>query len=144
MGGFFAYLKPIFPFMMICLLAYIIDCLTAYLLSRRAHKQYPDKVDGKFRSSYAKRMFHQLLITCSMLVLLFLVDEIIFPFQAMYLANIAAGMYCFVQIWSILENESSCKNAKWARFFQRFMVDKAERHLNVNIRDIFNENEQQK
>ena len=40
-----------------------------------------------------------------------------------------AGAVCFWQAVSVLENESSCSNASWARIARRFLIDKAARHL---------------
>ena len=40
-----------------------------------------------------------------------------------------AGAVCFWQLLSILENESTCSDARWARVARRFLIDKARRHL---------------
>lgn len=54
------------------------------------------------------------------------------------LTKIAAGAICFWQIWSILENESSCSDAKWAKIAQKILVDKTSRHLNIDLTDLNN------
>ena len=69
-------------------------------------------------------------------VLAYLIDTIIFPDMAMMLPNIVAGTVCFWQIWSMLENESSCNDARWADVAQRIMVDKTERHFDIDLHEL--------
>jgi hypothetical protein len=52
------------------------------------------------------------------------------------LTNIVAGAVCFWQVWSMLENESSCNNARWAKIAQRILVDKTERHFDIDLREL--------
>ena len=49
------------------------------------------------------------------------------------LANITAGAVCFWQLWSMLENESSCSDERWAKVLQKVLVDKTERHFDVDL-----------
>lgn len=60
----------------------------------------------------------------------------------MYLANITAGAFCMVQVLSILENESSCNEAKWAKALQKILIDKTKRHFDIDLSNLTNkENE---
>lgn len=59
----------------------------------------------------------------------------------MYLANIAAGAFCMVQVISILENESSCNDAKWGKVLQKILIDKTKRHLDIDLSYLNNKNE---
>lgn len=136
-GGVVAYLRPTVPYMLICVLAVAVDCYTAWSLSRRAAKRYPGKADGKFKSHHAMQVFGSLLKICALIALVHLIDAVIFPEVSLHLSNVVAGMFCFAQVWSVLENESSLNDAAWAKVLQRFMVDKTERHLNVKLSDIF-------
>lgn len=52
------------------------------------------------------------------------------------LTKIAAGAICFWQLWSILENESSCNGAKWAKVMQKILVDKTERHFDIDLSEL--------
>ena len=135
MGAITAYLQPTFPFVLICTLAVVLDCYTAFKLSKRVKKVHPEANDGKFKSSYAKRIFNTILKIYAVIILAYLIDDYIFPFVELYLANIAAGVFCFVQIWSILENESSENGSRWAKTLQKIMVNKAERHFDVDLDD---------
>ena len=40
------------------------------------------------------------------------------------------GLICFWQLMSILENESTCSDARWAKVARRYLADKAKRHFN--------------
>ena len=134
-GAIVAYLQPTFPFVLICTLAVIVDCYTAFKLSKRVKKHHPEANDGKFKSNYAKRIFNTILKIYVVIVLAYLIDDFIFPFANLYLANITAGIFCFIQIWSILENESSENDNRWAKTLQNIMVNKAERHFDVDLTD---------
>jgi len=142
-GAFFSYLKPTIPFVLICLFATILDCYSAYALSRRVRIKNPRANDGKFKSKYASKVFSTIIKAYALIALAYLIDTVIMP-SGMYLPNIVAGMFCFVQIWSFLENESSENSSKWAKVMQRIMVNKAERHFDVPIQDILSDKNENK
>jgi phage-related holin len=52
------------------------------------------------------------------------------------------GVFIFYQLVSILENWSSENNHKMAKVLQRILVNKAERHLNVPLADLFENKEE--
>jgi hypothetical protein len=132
-GSVIAYLKPTFPFVLICTLAVLYDCYTAFKLSKRVSKNYPGASDGKFKTDYAKRIFSTILNIYALIILAYLIENEIITFAELHLHNIVAGIFCFVQIWSILENESSENNNRWAKVLQKFMVNKAERHFDIDL-----------
>lgn len=69
-----------------------------------------------------------------------MVDTVILDFQnPLHLANYLAAIYCGVQLVSILENESTCNGAAWARVMQKIVADKTERHFNVKLTDLMKE-----
>jgi hypothetical protein len=71
-----------------------------------------------------------------------MVDTVILDFQnPLHLANYLAAIYCGVQLVSILENESTCNGAPWARVMQKIVADKTERHFNVKLKDLMKEEE---
>lgn len=129
-GAAWGYISPTLPFVGVCFFAIALDCLTAYRLAKRVHKKYPDRnVIAKFRSDKAWALFPTLLIVYGLIVLGYFIDVLIFPFVDLYLSNVVAGGFCLWEMWSILENESSEQDRSWARFLQRFMVNKASRHV---------------
>ena len=136
LGAVCAFLEPTVPFIMICTFAVLLDCYTAWSLSRRVKKKFPGANDGKFKSNYAGRVFITLLKVYALTVLAFLIENYIFEGLPVKLANIVAGAVCFWQIWSMLENESSCNNAKWAKIAQRILVDKTERHFDIDLLEL--------
>lgn len=136
LGAICAFLEPTVPFILICTFAILCDCYTAWSLSRRVKKTYPGANDGKFKSNYAGRVFITLLKVYSLIVLAYLVETYIFEGLPIKLTNIVAGAVCFWQVWSMLENESSCNNARWAKIAQRILVDKTERHFDIDLHEL--------
>ena len=140
-GAFLAVLEPTIPFILICTLAVLCDCYTAWALSRRVKKKYPGSNDGKFKSNYAGRVFVTLIKVYALTVLAHLIDLYIFPDLSLRLPNVVAGAVCFWQVWSMLENESSCNDARWAKVAQRVMVDKTERHFDIDLHELKHDDE---
>lgn len=140
-GAFSAIIQPTFPFILVCTFVVLADCYTAWSLSRRVKKRFPGANDGKFKSNYAGRVFVTLIKIYSLTILVHLIDVMVFPEVSLHLPQIVAGMVCFWQIWSMLENESSCNDAKWAKIAQRIMVDKTERHFDIDLHELKDETE---
>ena len=136
MGACVAMIRPTFPFILVCTLAVLADCYTAWSLSRRVKKRFPGANDGKFKSNYAGRVFITLIKVYSLTILVHLIDAMVFPEIALHLPQVVAGAVCFWQIWSMLENESSCNDAKWAKIAQGIMVDKTERHFDIDLHEL--------
>lgn len=137
MGGVVALFEPTIPFIIICTLAVLFDCFTAWSLSRRVKKKYPGANDGKFKSHYAGRVFVTLIKIYALIILTHMMDVWILPGEfTLALPNIVAGSICFWQIWSMLENESSCNDAKWARIAQKILVNKTERHFDIDLSEL--------
>ena len=136
LGGIWALLQPTLPFILICTLAILCDCYSAWDLSRRVKKLYPESSDGKFKSKKAGKVIRTLLEVYAFIVFAYLAEQIIFEELPCRLVNIAAGAVCFWQGWSVLENKSSCNDAKWARVVQKIMVDKTERHFDIDLSEL--------
>ncbi len=141
-GAIFAFFEPTLPFILICTLAVFMDCYTAWALSRRVKKKYPEQNDGKFKSEKFANVFKTLLKIYMLIILAFLMEKFIFEGVEIKLANIVAGAVCFWQIWSMLENESSCNDARWAKIAQRILIDKTEKHFNISLNELKDKEEQ--
>lgn len=139
-GAMITALEPTLPFILVCTIAVLLDCYTAWSLSLRAKNKFPDRSDGKFKSNYAGRVIVTLIKVYALIVLCFLIENYVFEGLPIKLANIVAGAVCFWQIWSMLENESSCNNSKWAKIAQRILVDKTERHFDIDLSELKNDN----
>lgn len=137
-GAIAAILEPTLPYIVICTILILADCFTAWQLSIRARKLYPDKVssDGKkFNSRHFGKVIVTLLKAWALVIMAFLMQRHITDGLPIDLTKVAAGAICFWQIWSILENESSCNGAKWAKVMQKILVDKTSRHFDVDLSD---------
>ena len=133
MGGAIALLHPTFPFIVVCTLMVLADVYTAWSLSRRVKRKFPNANDGKFKSVYFGRVFMTLIKIYVLIILSFLMERYIFEGLQIKLVNITAGAVCFWQLWSMLENESSCSDEKWAKVLQKVLVDKTARHFDVDL-----------
>lgn len=138
-GAVIAVIEPTFPYMIICTLMILADCYTAWSLSIRARRRHPEKVstDGKkFKSHNFGKVIMTLLKAYTLIVMAYLIQEYITDGWPVDLTKVAAGAICFWQFWSILENESSCNGAKWAKLLQKILVDKTSRHFDIDLSDI--------
>ncbi len=146
-GGYIGFLikelKPTFPLMIIVIIFILYDTLTAYQLNKRASEQYPDKVkkeNAKFKSfSFAKVIRSTIPKRLMLIILAYLVEHWVFVHMDVPLSYIVAGIICFEQAWSILENESSCRGEKEGMFWrllQKIMIDKTERYFDVNLDEL--------
>lgn len=138
-GAAMAILEPTLPYILICSMMILADCYTAWSLSRRARKAHPDKVsaDGKkFKSKHFGEVLVTLLKAWALIIMSFLIQRHITDGMPVDLTKVAAGAICFWQLWSILENESSCNGAKWATILQRILVDKTSRHFDINLKEL--------
>ena len=104
------------------------------------HTAYPDKTQrkqAKFTSFAFGKVVKQTIPKRLMLIILaFLAEHWVFIHVTIPLSYVVTGAICFEQFWSILENESSCRPESESRFWklmQQIMVDKTERHLDVNL-----------
>lgn len=138
-GALVAALQPTLPYIGICTLAIFYDCYTAWQLDRRVKQAYPDHAKGeagKFKSHHFGSVIMTLLKSYALIVLAFLIERHITQGAVgVDLTKVAAGAICFWQIWSIVENESSCNGARWAQVARRFFVDKTKRHLDLDLEE---------
>lgn len=145
LGGVFSALNSALVFLIPCLIAVILDVIFAYLLGCRVAKKYPNKADGKFKSEYKYRILFTLIIVFLAIILGAYVDVLVIK-HGDYAVRFVMGTFIFYEVWSCLENWSSENESKLAKALQRVMVNKAERHLNVPLDDIFGteENKEEK
>jgi hypothetical protein len=139
--GIVGLLEETIPFVFVLLFAIAVDCLSAFDLSRRLKKKYPERVTGKFRSEYALKMLKTFLQMYSVILLVHLVESYVLHMHRLYLTNYMAAICCGIQLWSILENFSSENDKSWAKVLQKFMVNKAERHFDIKLDNLKDEKE---
>jgi len=51
----------------------------------------------------------------------------------LHLAQYVSAVYCLIQVTSMLENQSSCNDATWAKILQKVLADKTKRHLKIDL-----------
>lgn len=144
LGSLVAVFEPALPYLAICTLMIIADCYTAWSLSRRVRRIHPQRVseDGhKFKSHNFGKVIVTLLKAYALIMMAFLIQRHITEGWGVELTKVAAAAICFWQFWSILENESSCNGARWARLLQRILVDKTSRHFDIDLTEINPDNE---
>lgn len=130
-GGVIASFEPISAFIFVCFLALFGDVYTSIKLGRRISKHYPDKASGKIQSRKVGQIITTIIKLLFMLYLAYQIDILILSNTDLYITKVTSGIFCFSQIWSMLENESSFSNKKWAKLLQKIMIDKTIRHLDL-------------
>lgn len=145
-GWFVGEFKPTFPLIIVAMIFIVYDAYTAYQLDKRVKFVYPDKAQrkkAKFTSfAFGKVIKQTIPKRLWLIILAYLVERWVFKHVAIPLSYVVTGAICFEQAWSILENESSCRDENESRFWkllQKIMVDKTERHFDVNL-DGFKDN----
>lgn len=138
-GAILTLLEPTLPYLLICTMMIFADCFTAWQLSRRARKYYPERVsdDGrKFKSQYFGKVILTVLKSWVLIIMAFVMQKYITDGLPIDLTKVAAGAICFWQLWSILENESSCNGSRWAKLLQKILVDKTARHFDIDLNEL--------
>lgn len=132
--------KPAFLLTVVVVVFILYVAWTAFKLDKRVRTVYPDKTQrkqAKFTSFAFGKVVKQTIPKRLMLIILaFLEEHWVFIHVTIPLSYVVTGAICFEQFWSILENESSCRTESESRFWklmQQIMVDKTERHLDVNL-----------
>lgn len=151
-GLVWCYVEPSLDYIAVCFFALVLDCYTAWRCNRRIYSRYREaikkdprcKMDGKLRSKKMAKMVQDFSVLIMAIFLATFVDSVILDWQnPLHLANYLAALYCGVQFVSILENESTCNGAGWARVMQKLVADKTERHFNVKLKDLMREDEEE-
>lgn len=135
--------KPTIPLIIVAVVFILYDAWTAYQLNIRVHNRYPDKTkrqEAKFTSfAFGKIIRNTIPKRLWLILLAYLVEHWVFLHVNIPLSYIVTGIICFEQAWSILENESSCrdeKDSKIWKMMQKIMIDKTERHFDINLDEL--------
>lgn len=131
--------SPTFPLIVVAVLFILTDAWSAWKLDGRVHKMYPSRRSrdaAKFTSfAFGKVVRVTIPKRLWLILLAYMVEHWVFVVISIPLSYIVTGVICFEQAWSIFENESSCRSEGESRFWkmlQRFMIDKTERHFDVD------------
>ncbi len=147
-GFIWCSLEPSINYIAVCFFALVLDCYTAWRCNRRIYSRYREAIkndprcqmDGKLRSKKMAKMVQDFSVLIMAIFLATFVDRVILGYMnPLHLANYLAALYCGVQFVSILENESTCNGAAWAKVMQKIVADKTERHFNIKLKDLMKE-----
>jgi hypothetical protein len=124
--------QPTLPLAAICTGMVVADVYTAWMLSRRVARLKPESAKtgaGKLQSNRLGKALITLGKIYALLIMATAIDHSILNNTDLQLSRFCAGAVCFWQAISVLENESSCSDAAWARIARRWLIDKARRHF---------------
>ena len=109
----------------------IADAFTAYRLQRRlaASGKMPWS-EAKFSSARFGKILQTLGKIFCLILLAAMADHLVLNPLGIGMVKFVAGAICFWQAISLLENEASHNEAKWAVHARRFLIDKARRYIN--------------
>lgn len=135
--------NPAFPLIIVAIAFILYDAWTAFQLDKRVKTMYPDKTkrhEAKFYSFAFGKVIRKTIPERLIVILLaFLAEKYVFIHVTIPLSYVATGAILFEQAWSALENNSSCRSEEDSRFWkmlQRIMIDKTERHFDVNLDEL--------
>lgn len=135
--------EPTFPLVIVMILFVVYDAVTAFQLDKRVRLAHPTQVKerkSKFSSYLFGKVVRETIPKRLVLILLaFLCEKYVCVHVNIPLSYIVTGVICFEQAWSILENESSCRDENEGRFYkvlQRIMIDKTERHFEIELDEL--------
>ena len=138
LGFLWAYLEPTVPYALLCVFAVMLDCLTAYRLNRRIKRLLPNaKTDGKLKSARMSKMISDLtMVWLCILLAVGVDDKLLGHLGNLHLGQYVAAIFVLCTSVSILENESSCNGAVWARAVQKVVTSKVSRHLDIDEEEL--------
>ena len=131
LSGFFA---PILPYAALCSAMVTLDFITAVQLGRRLRRRDgPASSAGKLSSRRFGRTVATLVKTYVALGIASAVQTLLVRTDTFDAVRFTAAAICFWQLISVLENESTCSDARWARIARRYLADKARRHTGLDL-----------
>lgn len=136
-GALLAAAMPVVPYAAVCTLMVLADVATAWRLGRRTAAATGCRRAARLQSARMGRMFSTLCRVYALLLLARAVQAVIIePDWKFDLVRTVAAAVCLWQALSILENEASCRGARWARIARRWLIDKTERHTGIPLDEL--------
>ena len=145
-GVIWAFTAPIVPYAELCTFVVFLDYFSARQLGRRLRRKMSDggERDAVAAASFSSARFGRVIST---LVRVYLALVLAAAIQNLVVEGMAGiptgfncvkfvtGVVCFRQLMSVLENESTCSDAAWARRARRYLIDKSARYLGLDDND---------
>ena len=127
------YVEPTLNFFYGIVAVITIDCFSAYNLNRRVKKKYPNYATGKLESKKALKVIYTIGKVYGVILIIWFIEKNILKDLSFEITKYVTALFCFIELISVLENESSCNNAWWARALQKVLMDKSKRHFDIDI-----------
>ena len=127
------FIEPTLNFLYAIVAVITIDCISAYNLNRRIRAKYPKCSAGKLESRKALKVIYTIGKIYGIILVIWFIEKDVLKDLSFEITKYVAALFCAIQFISILENESSCNDAWWARVLQKFLMDKTKRHLDIDI-----------
>ncbi len=126
-----AFCRPLLPVATLCTVMTVLDFVSAAALSRRLRRK--GLADGRLSS----RRFGRTVVTLVKIYVALLVaagvKSVITQDSDFDPVRFVGFAVCFWQLMSILENESTCSDRRWAAIARRFLADKTRRHTGIDF-----------
>jgi len=137
-GILWASIEPTLNYALLCIFAVLLDVLTAVRCNRRIKRISPKtKADGKLKSQHLAKIITDLAIVWLCMLLAQGVEkELLLHLGNLHLAQYIAAIFIAITALSIAENESTAKDAKWAKLLQKVIASKISRHTDVPEEEI--------
>lgn len=136
-GVLLAAAVPVVPYAAGCTLMVLADAVTAWRLGRRAASATGVRRAAKLQSARVGVLFGTLgRVYCLLLLARAVQSVILAPDVRFDLVRAIAAAVCLWQALSMLENEASCRGARWARIARRWLIDKTERHTGIPLDEL--------
>lgn len=130
-GAVGAFCRPLLPVAALCTVMTILDFVSAAALSRRLRRK--GLCDGRLSSRRFGRTVATLVKIYVALLVAAGVKAVITVDSAFDPVRFVGFAVCFWQLMSILENESTCSDSRWAAVARRFLADKTRRHTGLDV-----------
>lgn len=136
-GVLLAAAVPVVPYAAVCTLMVLADAVTAWRLGRRAASAMGVRRAAKLQSARVGVLLGTLgRVYCLLLLARAVQSVILAPDVRFDLVRAIAAAVCLWQALSMLENEASCRGARWARIARRWLIDKTERHTGIPLDEL--------
>lgn len=142
-GWFVGTFHPTFPLILVAIAFILYDSWTAYELDKRVKLRYPDKKQrpAKYNSYKAWGMIPTMIESFAIILLMYAAQRWVFVDMYVPLSYIATGAICGVQLLSIAENKSSCRQPEdknyWIwKVLAKVLIDKTERHFDTDLSEL--------
>lgn len=131
--AFVSFIEPTLNFFYGIVVVITLDCISAYNLNRRIKKRFPNYATGKLESKKALKVIYTIGKVYGVILIIWFIEKNIIKDLSFDVTKYVAALFCFIELISVLENESSCNNAWWARLLQKVLMDKTKRHFDIDI-----------